>query len=458
VSLSSEPIPFQLLITRHNAADILAVASGHEWTLPEVSIHPQRRFAEQLTGQIKNIWGIDTYCLSMPALPVGCESGQVRHAIMELADGTDLLPPGACWMPRAGMSAQRNGLSEPLLHSLSETGDAESKGPFSKPGWMSKLRSWAETRLEPLGLQLSCRFRQLNAGESFSLIRFETQREAVWFKATGGPNKHELPLTAFLSSHFPGCVPTVLAIHHDWNGWLSLEVAGQSLGEATGLWAWEETAKALAELQIASIGKTDALLGAQARDHRLPKLVCLVDPFLARMEELMLRQEKPSPSPLGAVELGMLGVSLKNACESLASFRLENTINHSDLNPNNVLIAKQGCVFLDWAEGCIGNPLLTFEYLRQFLGRSGTHAGTALDRLANAYLRPWASLYSREELRRALTVAPLIAIFAYAVATDVWRSADPAVQPAVAGCLRSLVRRMYRESIALEQGSAACGT
>lgn len=316
---------------------------------------------------------------------------------------------------------------------------------------MCELRSWVETRLEPLGLQLSCRFRQLNAGESFSLIRFETQREAVWFKATGNPNKHELPLTVFLSGHFPGRVPKVLATHHDWNGWLSFEVAGPSLSEASGLWEWEETARTLAELQIASIGKMDALLGAQARDQRLPKLVCLVDPFVARMNELMLQQEKRSPSPLDATRLGMLGASLKNACESLESFHLEDTIGHSDLNPNNVLVGKEGCVFLDWAEGCIGNPLLTFEYLRQFLARSG--AKIASDRLANAYLRPWASLYSREKLRRALTVAPLIAIFAYAVATDAWRSADSAVQPAVAAYLRSLVRHMYRECIRLNEAA-----
>ena len=450
----NKPIPFQLLITRQNGTDILVVPCECGWTLPQVLIDPHRRFAEQLTGKIKSIWGIETYCLSAARLPSGRENGRVRLAMMELVSRTEVFPRGTCWVPRAGLKTQLNGLSELPIQTLLEAGDSESKGPFSRPGWMRELCRWVETRLEPLGLQLSGGFRQLTAGDSFSLVRFETQGASVWFKATGHPNKHELPLTAFLSAHFPACVPRVLAIHHDWNGWLSLEVAGPSLSEAPDLWAWEEAAKSLAELQIASIGKVEALLGAQARDQRLSQLVCLVDPFLARMHELMLRQEKRPPSTLGATELGTLGGALKNAFESLESFHLEDTIGHSDLNPNNVFLGKEGCVFLDWADGCIGSPLLTFEYLRQFLAREGAVA--AFDRLANAYLRPWASLYSRDELRRALTVAPLIAIFAYAVATDAWHSVDSAVQPEVAAYLRSLVRHMYRESIRLKEGGAAC--
>jgi hypothetical protein len=80
------------------------------------------------------------------------------------------------------------------------------------------------------------------------------------------------------------------------------------------------------------------------------------------------------------------------------------------------------------------------------------------NRLTNAYLRPWATFYSRQKLARALTVTPLIAVFAYAVATDAWRSVEPAVEPGVAAYYRSLTRRMHRESIRIEQERVACAS
>ena len=455
----TQPVTFQLVVTRHNAAEIFAVSSGQGWALPEVSIDPRRRFAEQLTQKIKSNWGIDTYCLSISGSPAARGAAQVRRAAMETASSCDVLAPSTRWFSRTRARLETNGLSEQLIQSLREyeEGDTEMRGPFSKPGWMGKLRRWIEIQLDPLGLQLSSGFRQLNASDSFSLIRFETERAAVWFKATGSPKKHELPVTTFLASHFPRYVPTMLAIHHDWNGWLSSEVRGPSLAESGELWAWEQTARALADLQIASIGKVDALLGAQARDQRLPRLASLIDPFVVRMKELMLTQEKQSPAPLTATELDLLGASLREACQFLEGCHVEDTIGHSDLNPDNVLIEKEGCVFLDWAEGCVGNPLLTFEYLRQFLTRSGAGApAAASDRLTNAYLRPWASLYSLKELRRALEFTPLLAVFAYAVAADAWCSVDPGGQPIVAAYLRSLTRRMFREALRLAERSEPC--
>lgn len=76
--------------------------------------------------------------------------------------------------------------------------------------------------------------------------------------------------------------------------------------------------------------------------------------------------------------------------------------------------------------------------------------------LAAAYLRPWKGLYSSSDLRRALALAPLIAIFAYAVAADSWRTVDPVSDPKLAGYFRSLARRMYREAIEAAERSELC--
>jgi len=296
----------------------------------------------------------------------------------------------------------------------------------------------------------------LNASPTFSLIRLETDDGALWFKATGEPNAHELPVSLLLARLFPGHVPRILGVHHSWNGWLSTEASGTALDEISDCSAWERAAEGLAELQIASIGKSAELLEAGCKDLRISKLKERIDPFLARMAEFMSVQEKRSPEPLSTSELASLGEGLKESCSLLQSFGLPDTLGHIDFNPGNILVSPDRCVFLDWAEGCVSYPLITFEYLREHIGRSGVHEPSAHERLTAAYVRPWGSFYSPDDLTRALAVSPLIAVFAYAIASEAWRASDSIRSPAIAGYFRSLTRRMYREAIHAAERSELC--
>src|SRR5712664_3776756 len=112
------------------------------------------------------------------------------------------------------------------------------------------------------------------------------------------------------------------------------------------------------------------------------------------MAEFMAAQEKRSPAPLAKSELASLGEGLKEACSLLQSFRLPDTLGHIDFNPGNILMSADRCVFLDWAEGCVSNPLITFEYLREHILRSGIQEPLAAEHLTAAYLRRWTSFYS----------------------------------------------------------------
>jgi hypothetical protein len=299
-------------------------------------------------------------------------------------------------------------------------------------------------------------FQQLSASPTFSLIRLETNAGALWFKATGEPNSHELPVSVVLGQLFPRYVPRILGVHRVWNGWLSAEVEGASLDQIKVPLVWERAAGELAELQIASIGKSLELLKAQSKDLRAPKIEERIGPFVARMGELMAAQEKPTPAPLVQSELAILAEALKESCARLASLGLPNTIGHIDINPGNILVSGDRCVFLDWAEGCVANPLLTFEYLREYMGRAGIEEPAAIDRLVSAYLKPWASFHSPDVMRRASTLSPLVAAFAYAIANDLWRKVDVTQNPTLAGYFRSLTRRMYREAIRVAERSELC--
>src|SRR4029077_19953482 len=138
----------------------------------------------------------------------------------------------------------------------------------------------------------------------------------------------------------------VLGSHLAWNGWLSSEAPGISLGEIAECSAWERAAESLAELQISSIGKCSELLEGKCRDLRLANLTDCIDPFLARMGEFMAAQEKAFPAPLAKSELASLREGLAEGCELLESFHFPDTLGHIDFNPGNIVISAESCVFL----------------------------------------------------------------------------------------------------------------
>jgi hypothetical protein len=451
---------YRLIVTRRNASEILLSPNGSGWALPRVDIRQQQRVAEQLTAEVTRAWGLAAYCLFVSSRRTSGRNGEAKCAVMESVTHNDKAPAETYWMPRtvaAGCSdAEEAGAIKESLEEFDSYATGERPGPFARPDWLRELFSWTQEQVAPLGLRVTGGFRQLNASPTFSLIRLETDDSALWFKATGEPNSHELPVSVLLARLFPSHVPRILGVHPSWNGWLSAEASGTALDEIPDCSAWERVAGELAELQIASIGKSVELLEGKCKDLRLTETVKFIDPFLSRMAEFMAAQEKPSPAPLANSELVSLAEGLKESCSLLQSLGLPDTLGHIDLNPGNILVSPDRCIFLDWAEGCVGNPLITFEYLRRYMERGGVKEPAADSRLSAAYLRPWAAFFSPDDLRRAMATASPVAAFVHAIAGDTWRTLDPVSNPALAGYFRSLTRRMYRDAVRAAEGSELC--
>jgi hypothetical protein len=439
---------YQLIVTRRHASEIL-LRSGSGSSLPHVTILRGERIAEQLTAELYAQCGCQSYCLFV--LTHAAEFP--RCAVMEVPDLDELASEGTYWKPfnavmrSAVESVGDRTVIERSLEELDFYRRELNAAPFARPGWLPELLAWAQPQLDSLGLRLTGAFTQLNASPAFSLIRLETNNSAVWFKATGEPNRHELPATACIERLFPGYVPELLAVHPAWNGWLTRDVLGTRLDQDAELSAWSKAAEDLARLQILSIGNEDELLEGQCKDLRSPGLVAQIDPFIDRMRELMASQEKQTPAPLTDPELTRLGNHLKQACSSLCELGLPDTLGHLDFNPGNIFILPGRSVFLDWAEGCVTNPLITFEYLREHLRRNHMNDLRAIEGMVAAYVRPWESFLSPHTFRQAMVMSPLVAVFVYAVAGNTWRWSEESLQPSVAAYFRSLARRMYRETL-----------
>jgi thiamine kinase-like enzyme len=173
------------------------------------------------------------------------------------------------------------------------------------------------------------------------------------------------------------------------------------------------------------------------------------------MGQLMEKQTKAPPPALSRSELTSLGDQIEEALSSAADLRVPDVLGHLDLNPGNVIVSEGQCVFLDWAEAYVGNPFFSLQYLVEHSRRAGVDA-TAESGLTRAYAEKWHSLVSPGSLEEAMALAPMLAVFAYAVATDAWGDQPRLQDPKIAGYLRSLARRMHLEANRLRDRSALC--
>jgi hypothetical protein len=454
---------YRLLLLRKNGSELLVVGQQPPFTLPCVEVPKWERLAENMIAAVRKRYGLSAICLFTPESPgVTTDGGQPLYQVMETREAAVGAPDQKRWLrvnsfaDQSFADGQDFAAMNAMLRQIGELQSGEAIGPFGRPGWIEELSSWVQHEIEPYGLRLNGEFRQLNASPTFALLRLETNVQAVWFKATGEPNLREFPISVALSRLFPGFVPTVIATHPAWHGWLTAEFPGSTLDEVPNACAWERAAQTLAELQVASVGKTDQLLDAGCQDVRVASLLALVDPFTEVMSQLMEQQQKTPPSILDRNELRTLGRQIKDVLSDLAELDFPDTLGHLDFNPGNILCSADQCIFLDWAEACAGPPFLTLEYLREHLVRLRRERTNLGADVVKPYETAWRRILSPETISAAQELAPVLAVFAYAAGTKVWQNSASLREPKVAAYLRSLTRRMHREMQRLQDRRQLC--
>ena len=436
------------------------------YALPRIDTLKGNRVAWALTDQLKKVWELDAFALYPLSPHMSFPFGATHrvHAVEAVQDDA-AAPAGAEWIPFPAPEQFHFAESDDLaaVRALQEDfARISANGGFASvgcPGSLPLIRSWVEQALQPFGLKLGTPFRQLSADKSFSLIRFEMDGGAVWFKAVGKPNLPEFPISRELARILPVFVPRILAVRDDWNAWLTLEVEGCHPDENSSLDTWMDVATALADLQIASIGKTFLFIDAGCRDIRVPALTKAVTPYLQAATELMEEQTKNSPPRMNQEEIKALEAVLLEVLTHLENLHLPDTLGHLDFNPGNILVNGHHVVFLDWSAAGVGCPLITIEYLLERLCRlRPSLQATWRDEVLSAYLQRYGFLLRPQELVTALATTPLIAVFAYAVASGAWSDPGRRRDRETAAHLRSLTRRMHREAqLWIRSSGSLCG-
>ena len=432
-------------------------------SLPEVTIPGWQRAAENLSAAMRSTWKEEVICLFEAEKPTPDAShNRIHYQVAEHWGRVGKSEVPTRWVRMEDL--HHNSLIDASDYTTIQTCLAErdtlarapTAAPFAQLGWFKELVEWVEEALAPEGLHLSGNFRQLNASPTFSLIRFESNGPAVWFKAVGKPNQREFPITLTLARLFPDYVPQCLAARPTWNGWLMSEAEGTQLDDATDPSLWEATAATLANLQVESIHSHLELLGCGAHDLRIKNIGKVVAPFMSVIETLMEAQTKMPPPALSENALRALGGRIQDALSLLGELGIPDALGHLDANPGNIIFVRNRFTFIDWAEAYVGHPFFTFQYLLEHFRRTSAANSTLEAKLAASYLVPWEQILSHDCLAEAMSYAPLLAAFAYALGTEAWRQPERLSDPKVAGYLRSLVRRMDREARKLSERGLLC--
>ncbi len=436
--LEQEMESWRILLFGREGGELLLFRGVSGLRLPELHIPRRQRPAPLLNAEAERLWSVKTVCVSPLGISGTARRDSEKYYVMELLHPNELarVAPHFVELSAVKEDSFAHAADYAAIQQIMEQErNSESSGrctPFAELGSFRRISSWVEQQLNPLSLHWDGSFRQFHADASFALIRFSTSQKAYWFKAVGEPN---------------------LAVHAEWTAWLTPEAEGQELSSSTTPADWHQAAESLAELQVASIQHAPDILAAGARDVRSRHLVDLAASFFCAMEQTMEAQTKTGPPKLSWHEIAKVCNQVKDVLRQLDDAGIPDTLNHLDLNPDNVFTAASRSTFLDWAEAAIGNPFLSFEYLRQHFLRKFPGAGDIDCQLRDSYRKPWTQFLPDMAVEKALLLIPLAAVFAYASALP-WNDASLNRKLHLAGYLRSMVRRMHHEVQQLESRAA----
>jgi hypothetical protein len=440
---------WRAIVVHCEPSQVLLVERNGAFSLPSVEIPKGSRVARELNAQLKSVWNVDAFSLypfRASPLPNGASVSRC-HVLETVARDT---PPvnSARWLPSCALPdlgfaevADTTVIRE-WLASSSGTGSNRSRPRIGGTGSFAHIRAWVRQELLSSGLKLGNRFLQINASEGFSLVRFETDSDAVWFKAVGEPNTREFRITIALSDLFPNYTSPILAAEPLWNAWLASDVPGIPLSQRHDLGAWNATARDFAALQVASMTAIETILKCGAREVRNEVLLAQVGPFFVFLRELMDRQKSSVPIRLSPEELVQLESETRNALCELQRQSAPDSLGHLDLNPDNVIVLPDRVVFLDWAEACVGHPFLSFAYLLEHFRTHFPGSADGHTQLIKEYVGIWDSQERFGNVERHLCLAVFLAVFVHAVSTDIWRERARFHELRLAGYYRSLARRM----------------
>lgn len=440
-----ETVEYRVALVGPSGPQLMVAVKPDGYRLPRVKIPRWSRPAEEINDALRRDWQLNTLVLTI--LYAGGEKSACAIAeVFRSAEGS--VPRNLALRDIDHLSDSDLNESERVSIRNVIAGDGSIAGPFSHRGWFTEVQAWIRESIQGRRGEFSNDFRQYNASNRFALLRLgTTDGERYWFKATGAPNMHECALTVELSKLFPEYLPKLIAVHEDWNAWLTAD-AGRPLGSSYTLELLTAAVEALADLQIRSIEYIPLLVAAGCMDRSLKAVQQHLPEMFAFLENAMRNQTSTKAKPLEPARLRDIRAVLERTCAAMEELQIPSCLVNGDINLDNILDDGTRLSFTDWAEGGIGNPFLTLQQLIQHVIREGEHFDW-VPRLCDTYKTVWRTRLTSAQIDSALILMPLLTMVDYLHGRGDWLDSSRRDDAGFQSFARTMSRCMDRAAAEL---------
>ena len=159
----------RIILLRGEKPEVWLCREGAHRTLPDIPVPGRERIAEHLISGVEEILGIAA--ISLFLLEVPSTQSNIQYEVMEScsSDGNSAHANNWASVEAFEELAFRDSRdAEAVRLAVNQTKESGANDAFGKPGWFDELVDWVRQTIEPHGLHLNGRFRQLNASRTFS--------------------------------------------------------------------------------------------------------------------------------------------------------------------------------------------------------------------------------------------------------------------------------------------------
>jgi len=280
--------------------------------------------------------------------------------------------------------------------------------PWRRRAWRDRAIAWAERRLAERDIRITGRPEQFHIRPWSTVIRFPTERGALFFKATGPVQRHEAAVTHALARWRPDDVSVVLAAEPR-RGWLLLEDGGERLRDVLArdrsLRHWHAILPRYAELQVALAPRAGELLRLGIPDRRGGPLATAYDRLLRDGPLLRVGLEE-GLTPIQHRKLRELAPHVREWSEEIAAVA-PYSIQHDDLHDAQVFLKDGRYRVLDWGDSCVSHPFMSMTVVEGSVAHTFKLNRTSreITHLRDLYLEPFTTFATAKQLRAAYPVA-----------------------------------------------------
>jgi len=273
---------------------------------------------------------------------------------------------------------------------------------WTDPAWLAEAHEWIHGQLDRLDMPGIDEIEPAHATRWSTVLRVSTDVGDVYFKANDEALRHEAAVVALLAERRPDCIPRLLASDLE-RGWMLMGDAGVRLRELIAtereLTRWLDVLPLYAGVQIDLADDAEELIALGAPDLRLATLPARYTQLLEQLDGLAWEEMRR----LREAERLVLDMS-----DDLAAYGLQETIQHDDLDDDQVYLRDGRYLLLDWADACVSHPFFSLSVTLEGViawGVDDLLRSVAIEPYRDAYLTPFAQDLSDIDLKAASSIA-----------------------------------------------------